>query len=225
MSNSPLVSYTELSPHNSGERTMSIDRITPHCYVGQVSVERMGRGFAKPSKKASCNYGIGKDGRVGMYVPENMRSWCSSSRANDQRAITIECASDTTHPYAMTDAVYKTLVDLCVDICKRNGKKYLLWFADKEKSLAYAPDPDEMVMTVHRWFANKACPGDWLYNRLDDLAATVTATLNPVPDPVPAIKPLYRVQVGAFRNKAYAENLLEKVKSAGFSDAYITMKK
>ena len=176
--NSPLVSYTKLSPNHSGQRTHSIDRITPHCVVGQCSVETLGNIFYPSSRQASCNYGIGPDGRVGLYVEEKNRSWCSSSNANDQRAITIECASDTTHPYAMNDKVYATLITLCTDICRRNGKKKLLWFADKNKSLNYIPAADEMVLTVHRWFANKSCPGDWLYSRLGDVAAKVTANLS-----------------------------------------------
>ena len=176
--NSPLVSYTKLSPNHSGQRTHSIDRITPHCVVGQCCEETIGNIFAPRSRQASCNYGIGPDGRVGMYVEEKNRSWCSSSNANDQRAITIECASDTFHPYAMNDKVYATLITLCTDICRRNGKKKLLWFADKNKSLNYIPAADEMVLTVHRWFANKSCPGDWLYSRLSDVAAKVTANLS-----------------------------------------------
>ena len=177
MSNSPLVSYTKLSPNHSGARTHSIDRITPHCVVGQCSVEVLGNIFYPTSRQASSNYGIGPDGRIGMYVEEKNRSWCSSSRENDQRAITIECASDTTHPYAMNDKVYASLIDLCIDICKRNGKKKLLWFADKNKCLNYVPEADEMLLTVHRWFANKSCPGDWLYARLSDVAAKVTSAL------------------------------------------------
>ena len=176
--NSSLVSYTKLSPNHSGHRTHSIDRITPHCVVGQCSVETLGNIFTPTSRQASCNYGIGPDGRVGMYVEEKNRSWCSSSNANDQRAVTIECASDTKHPYTMNSTVYATLIKLCVDICKRNGKKKLLWFANKDKTLNYAPKSDEMVLTVHRWFANKSCPGDWLYARLGDLAAKVTAELS-----------------------------------------------
>ena len=181
--NSPLVSYTKLSPNHSGQRTHSIDRITPHCVVGQCSVETLGNIMYPTSRQASCNYGIGPDGRVGMYVEEKNRSWCSSSNANDQRAITIECASDTFHPYAMNDKVYATLITLCTDICRRNGKKKLLWFADKNKSLAYSPKQDEMVLTVHRWFANKSCPGDWLYSRLGDVAAKVTVNLSSASTP------------------------------------------
>ena len=175
--NSSLVSYTKLSPNHSGQRTHSIDRITPHCVVGQCSVETLGSIFLPTSKQASCNYGIGADGRVGMYVEEKNRSWCSSSNANDQRAVTIECASDTTEPYAFKDIVYQTLIKLCVDICKRNGKTKLLWLGDKTKTLNYNPKSDEMVLTVHRWFAAKSCPGNWMYSRMGDLAEKVTAQL------------------------------------------------
>lgn len=175
--NSSLVSYTKLSPNHSGQRTHSIDRITPHCVVGQCSVETLGSIFLPTSRQASCNYGIGVDGRVGMYVEEKNRSWCSSSSANDQRAVTIECASDTTEPYAFKDVVYQKLITLCVDICRRNGKTKLLWLGDKDKTLSYAPKSDEMVLTVHRWFANKFCPGNWMYARMGNLAEKVTAQL------------------------------------------------
>ena len=177
MSNSSLVSYTKLSPNHSGQRTHAIDRITPHCVVGQCSVETLGNIFQPTSKQASCNYGIGVDGRIGMYCEEKNRSWCSSSNENDQRAVTIECASDATAPYAFKDVVYQALIKLCVDICKRNGKKKLLWLGDKAKTLAYSPKSDEMILTVHRWFANKSCPGDWMYARMGDLASKVTAQL------------------------------------------------
>lgn len=178
MSNSSLVNFTKISPNHSGKRTMKIDRITPHCVVGQCSVETLGNIFAPTSIKASCNYGIGADGRVGMYCLEENRSWCSSSNDNDQRAVTIECASDVTEPYAFKDVVYNKLIDLCVDICKRNGKTKLLWLGDKDNTLKYTPKSDEMVLTVHRWFSNKSCPGDWMYSRMGDLATKVTAKLN-----------------------------------------------
>ena len=175
--NSGLVVYKKLSPNHSGQRTHSIDRITPHCVVGQWSAEALGDWFAKSSIQASSNYGIDKDGRVALYVEEKNRSWCSSSNANDQRAVTIECASDTSEPYAFRDVVYRKLITLCVDICKRNGKKKLIWFGDKDKTLNYSPKSDEMVLTVHRWFASKSCPGNWMYARMEDLADKVTAQL------------------------------------------------
>ena len=218
--NSSLVEYTQLSPNHSGQRTHTIDRITPHCVVGQCSIETLGGIFAPSSRQASCQYGIGVDGRVGMYCEEKNRSWCSSSNSNDQRAVTIECASDTTHPYAMNDKVYATLINLCVDICKRNGKTKLLWFGDKDKTLSYEPKDDEMIITVHRWFANKSCPGDWLYNRLGDLAAQVTKKLSGDTKEAPSIDVLYRVQVGAYSVKANADAQLAKVKAAGF-DTYM----
>lgn len=218
MSNSSLISYTKLSPNHSGQRTHSVDRITPHCVVGQLSCETICDCFPA-GRGASCNYGIGKDGRIALCVDENNRSWCSSSNVNDQRAITIECASDKTEPYAMTDAVYASLIDLCTDICKRYGKTKLLWFADKEKTLAYNPAADEMIITVHRWFANKSCPGDWLYNRLGDLAAKVTAKLGGGTASNPS-GTLYRLQTGAYTKKANADAQLAKVKAAGF-DTYM----
>ena len=141
-----------------------------------LSAESIG-GCFPAGRGASCNYGIGKDGRVCLIVDEENRSWCSSSNSNDQRAVTIECASDMKDPYAMTNAVYEKLIELCVDICRRNGKTTLLWFADKNKSLNYEPKANEMVLTVHRWFANKSCPGDWLYSRLGDVASRVTSQL------------------------------------------------
>lgn len=176
-SNSSLVAYMLLSPNHSGLRTEQIDRISPHCVVGQCTAEGLGDWFHKSSTQASSNYGIDKNGRIGLYVEEKNRSWCTSSNANDQRAVTIECASDKAEPYAMHQVVYERLVDLCEDICRRNGKKKLLWFGDKNKSLNYQPKADEMLITVHRWFANKSCPGDWLYARLGDLAAKVTSRL------------------------------------------------
>ena len=183
--NSPLVVYTKLSPNHSGQRTHRIDRITPHCVVGQLSAESICGCFISPDRQASCNYGIGYDGRVSLCVEEKNRSWCTSSRENDQRAITIECASDSKHPYAFKDVVYNRLVELCIDICKRNGKKMLLWLGDKEKTLNYIPKSDEMVLTVHRFYANKSCPGDWMYARMGDLASKVTAALNAGTDTTP----------------------------------------
>lgn len=216
--NSSLVSYTKLSPNHSGQRTHSIDRITPHCVVGQLSAESICGCFTSPSRQASCNYGIGTDGRISLCAEEKNRSWCSSSNANDQRAITIECASDMSEPYAMNDKVYASLISLCTDICRRNGKKKLLWLGDKDKTLNYAPKSDEMVITVHRWFANKSCPGNWLYTRLGDLAAKVTANLGSSDSP--ATDTLYRVQVGAYKNKANSDAQLARVKAAGF-DTYM----
>lgn len=217
MSDSSLVTYTHLSPNNSGTRTHSIDRITPHCVVGQWSAKQIADYFANPSLEASPNYGIGKDGEISLVVEEKNRSWCSSSESNDQRAVTIECASDTSSPYTMTDAVYQSLIKLCVDICKRNGKTKLIWLGDKTKTLNYTPESGEMVLTVHRWFAAKACPGDWLYSRLGDLAQKVTAQLAGASTGTTPTGTLYKVQCGAFKNQDNAEKLKARLTNAGFS--------
>lgn len=173
MSNSSLISYRKISPNRTTPRNHTIDTITIHCYVGQASVESMAAWLCDPSSEASANYGIGSDGRIALFVEEKDRSWCSSSRSNDHRAITIECASDTTDPYAINSKVYNSLINLCADICKRNGIKELKWKADK----SLIGHPDQQNMTVHRWFANKACPGDYIYNRLGQIAKEVNTKL------------------------------------------------
>ena len=178
MSNSPLAIVTQLSPNRNSPRNHKIDRITIHCFVGQVTAKRGCEVFLPSSKKASCNYVVGYDGSIGLCVDEGDRSWCSSNSANDNRAVTIETASDNKHPYSVTEKAYAALLDLVTDICRRNGAKRLLWFADKERSLAYEPQDGEMVMTVHRWFANKSCPGDYLYERHGAIAAEVTKRLS-----------------------------------------------
>ena len=184
MSFSKLATVFVPSPNRNKQRTNKVIYFTPHCMVGQMTAKRCGELFARSSYQASSNYGIGTDGKIGGYVDEEDRSWCTSSAWNDNRAITVECASDTKHPYAMNQKVWDSLVDLAVDICQRYGKNKMLWFNDKKTALGYSPKSNEMVITAHRWFAAKACPGDWLYNRLGKLADEVNKELNSqVPTP------------------------------------------
>jgi hypothetical protein len=192
-SNSPLVSYTKLTKNHSGLRNHQIDTITIHCYVGQVTAksgvdyfytqgelyqqwevnpktgkkERKGRG-------CSSNYVIGKDGDIGLSVEEKNRSWCTSSSTNDQRAVTIEVASDTKAPYAVTDKAYNALIQLVADICKRNGIKKLVWSTDKNQRVNHL---NGCNMTVHRDYAAKDCPGAYLYDRHGEIADKVNAIL------------------------------------------------
>lgn len=179
MSNSPLVNKTLISPNRTHPRKDVIDTVTVHCYVGQVTVDRALEGFSKRSRNASCNYVIGFDGQIGLCVPEEDRSWCSSTGnakgSNDHRAITIEVASDTVHPYKVNDAAFESLIKLLADICKRNNIKQLLWKGDK----SLIGQIDKQNMTVHRWFAAKKCPGDWLYERHSLIASRVNAILIP----------------------------------------------
>lgn len=171
--NSPLVDYIRISPNKTKNRNHEIDTITIHCVVGQCSVETLGAVFAPEKRQASSNYGIGYDGRIGMYCEEKDRSWCSSSGANDHRAITIEVASDTTSPYRVNAKAYAALIELCADICKRNNIKQLNWKADK----SLIGQVDKQNMTVHRWFANKSCPGEYLYNLHSQIAKEVNVRL------------------------------------------------
>lgn len=173
MSNSPLVSYTRISPNKTVGRRAKIDTITIHCVVGQLSVETIGQVFAPSSRQASSNYAIGADGRVGMYVEEKDRSWCTSSGSNDNRAVTIECASGLKPPYAITQTVYNSLIKLLVDICKRNGIKELKWKNDK----SLIGQIDKQNMTVHRWFANTACPGEDLMSKMGQIASDTNKLL------------------------------------------------
>ena len=170
MSNSGLVQYVKISPNRTSPRNHKIDTITIHCMAGQLSVETCGNVFAPTSRQASSNYGVGPDGRIGMYVEEKDRSWCSSNAANDHRSITVEVASDPSHPYAVTDKAYEATIRLCADICKRNGIEKLVWSADKKTRVNHL---NGCNMTVHRDYSSKSCPGDYLYSRMGDIANRV----------------------------------------------------
>lgn len=171
---SSLCKYKKISP-NKSTRTHAIDTITIHVMAGDLSVETCGNVFSSTSRQASSNYGIDSSGNIAVYVPENYRSWCSSNRSNDDRAITIEVANDkgAETGYHVTDKALTSLINLLVDVCKRNGIKQLLWKGDKK----LIGQISKQNMTVHRWFSNKACPGDYLYNKHDYIAKSVNARL------------------------------------------------
>ncbi|WP_407384974.1 N-acetylmuramoyl-L-alanine amidase [Ruminococcus sp.] len=174
MSNSVLVDHIHYSPHHYYGRNHKIDTITIHCVVGQCSIESLGLVFDS-NIEASSNYGIGYDGRIGLYVDESNAAWTSSNYANDNRAVTIEVASDTCNPYAVTDAAYNALIILVADICKRNGIKRLIWSTSKNDRVNHL---NGCNITVHRDFDNKSCPGDYLYNRHGQIAAAVNKILD-----------------------------------------------
>lgn len=174
MSNSPLVTYTRITKNKTSPRNHAIDTITIHCIVGQWTAKQGCDYFATTDRQCSANYVVGKDGSIGLSVDEKDRSWCSSNGTNDNRAITIEVASDTTHPYAVTAKAYAALLDLVTDICKRNGIKKLVWSTNKNDRVNHR---NGCNMTVHRDFANKACPGEYLYSRHGEIAAEVNRRL------------------------------------------------
>ena len=174
MSNSALATYTRITKNKTSPRNHTIDTITIHCIVGQWTAKQGCDYFATTDRECSANYVVGKDGSIGLSVDEKDRSWCSSNSANDNRAITIEVASDTTHPYAVTDAAFAALLNLVEDICRRNGIKKLVWSTNKNDRVNHL---NGCNMTVHRDYANKACPGDYLYNRHGEIAAEVNRRL------------------------------------------------
>ncbi len=179
MSNSELATYVKISPNRTSPRKHNIDTITIHCMAGNLSVETLGDLFASKSRKASSNYGIGTDGHIAQYVDEGDRSWCSSNKENDERAVTIEVANDgdAETGWHVSDKAMEALIYLCVDICKRNGIRQLLWKNDK----SLIGQVDKQNMTVHRWFANKACPGDYLMNKMGSIASAVNVRLSDQP--------------------------------------------
>ena len=167
MSNSSLVDYVRISPNRTSPRRNKIDRITIHHMAGNLSVETCGNVFAPSSRQASSNYGIGSDGRVGMYVEEKDRSWCSSSSANDHRAVTIEVADDVIgNGWHSSDAAMKKLVELCADICSRNGIARLNYTGSTSGNL-----------TMHKWFAATDCPGAYLESKFPWIAEQVNNLL------------------------------------------------
>ena len=167
MSRSELVDHINISPNSTNPRNHKIDTITIHHMAGKLSVESCGKIFEESSRQASSNYGIDSDGRVGLYVDEQNRSWCTSNRANDMRAVTIEVANcDTGGEWPVSEKAYDKLIDLCVDICKRNGIPKLNYTGDASGNL-----------TMHKWFANTLCPGPYLEKRFPDIAAKVNARL------------------------------------------------
>ena len=174
MSNSSLATYTRISKNKTSPRNHTIDTITIHCIVGQWTAKQGCDYFATTNLQCSANYVVGMDGSIGISVDEKDRSWCSSNSANDHRAITIEVASDTTHPYAVTDAAFAALINLVEDICRRNGIMKLIWSTNKNDRVNHR---NGCNMTVHRDYANKACPGDYLYNRHGEIAAEVNRRL------------------------------------------------
>ena len=212
-SNSPLATVRMISPNRTPNRNHAIDTITIHCFVGQVTAKRGCEVFQPSSKGASCNYVVGYDGSIGLCVEEKDRSWCTggykkvngvnvpirvngiSGSSNDYQAVTIEVACEAKHPYAITEKAMAALIELCTDICRRNGIKKLLWSGDKN----LVGNPAKQNLTVHRWFANKACPGDYIYQRLGDIAAKVNAKLGVTPpaETKPVSTVPYKVRITA----------------------------
>lgn len=213
MSNSALVNFTLISPNSNNPRNHGVDKITiHHAAAVNISVEALGAGFADPARQASSNYGVGSDGRIALFVDEANRSWCSSSRENDHRAITIEVINDGGAPdWHVSDKALAAVIDLCVDICQRNGIEKLNYTGDSTGNL-----------TLHKYFAATLCPGPYLESRMPYIAEEVNRWLMAADETAKDV--LYCVQMGAFRVRENAVAQLEKARAAGFDDAFIVTK-
>lgn len=166
--NSPLTSYVCLSPNATFPRQDSIQKITIHHMAGDISLERLGEVFTQQDRQASANYAVDGQGRVALYVEEANRAWTSSSPDNDHQAVTIEVANDETGgSWHVSDAAYETLIDLCTDICRRNGIEELVFTGDERGNL-----------TIHKMFnPDTQCPGPYLEGRMPEIAAEVSRRL------------------------------------------------
>lgn len=183
--NSPLATYTKISPNKSHPRNNKIYLFTPHCVVGQLTAKEIANlsHFTKSGGTgASCTYAVGKDGSIAQICPEEDRSWCSSSKTNDNAAITIETASDKTYPYTIRPEALKSLINLIADCCKRNGITKLLWLKTKDATFSYQRKENEGMLTCHRWFANTECPGADLLSKFQYIADEVNKILGTVVD-------------------------------------------
>lgn len=177
MSNSELSIYRALNNVNVNARgNHTIKGIIPHCYVGQVTAKRGVDAFNSRSG-ASVHYVAGIDG-IGQQVDEKYRAWTTggdktlktaygtfTGRDVDFDCVTIEIACDSFAPYAITNDVYAELVNLMADIAKRNNLGDLKWKADK----SLVGNWEAQNVLVHRWFASKSCPGDYIYNALPEI--------------------------------------------------------
>ena len=207
MSYSKLVKYVKLSPNCSKPRNHKVDSIVIHHMAGNATVEVCGNIFADPARQASSNYGIGTDGRIACYVEEENRAWTTGSREIDNRAITIEVANCSTDPdWKVSDKALEALIELCADICKRYGFK-LNYTGDKSGNLH-----------MHKWYQATACPGPYLASKFSYIAEEVNKRI------APASNTIYRIQVGAFKNRSYAEAYMAKLKADGY-DAFIVESK
>lgn len=210
MSNSSLVSYTQISPNSTNPRNKPILKITPHHMACNGSLKGIGKAFAKVSRQCSSNYAIDSNGNVAMYCEEKNRSWCSSSPENDNQAITIEVANDGGTPnWHVSGKALEALINLCVDICKRNNIPKLNFTGDKNGNL-----------TMHRYFANTLCPGPYLASKYPYIAEEVNKRLT-----VPVSNHIYKVQVGAFGVEANAQSLKRELELKGYKPFIVTEKR
>ena len=218
MSDSKLVSCIMISPNCHHPRNHKIDTITIHHMAGNLTVETCGQLFQRQSREASSNYGIGTDGRIGLYVHEEDRAWTSGSPANDHRAITIEVANDGGQEanWHVSEKAMASLIDLLVDVCRRNGIEKLVWSDSKEDRVNHR---NGCNMTVHRDFQATACPGPYLYSKQGWIAEQVNKRLEEKApteyDKFKSFMAQYKAEVAAKPVEEFAEKAVDVCKSLG----------
>ena len=214
MSNSPLVTYTRISPNKTVMSNKKNTHIVIHHMAGILTVEQCGSVFAPSSRQASSNYGVDGKGHVGLYCEEKDRAWTTGSREIDSKAVTIEVANDQTGGnWHVSDTALNKTIELCADICKRNGIKELRYTGDKSGNLH-----------MHQWYQNTNCPGPYLGSKFAYIASEVNKILNG-DTPKPAPTTLYRVQVGAYSKRENAENMQKKLKADGYDAIIVEVKR
>ena len=177
---SSLVSGIISSPNCTKPRNHTIDSVAIHSMSSNMSAQSCGSWFSNSSCKASSNYGIDSEGLIYGYVDEDDRSWCTSNSGVDNRAITIEVANITSkEPYQISDKAYQSLINLLVDICSRHNI-YLRWANDSSYAISAANggSVEKQNMFVHKWFANKSCPGQYLMSLHTKIAEEVNSKLS-----------------------------------------------
>lgn len=207
MSNSSLVDFKDYSPNHSGTRKHSITKIAIHHTAGVLTAARIGNVFKSTSRQASCNYGVGSDGKIVLVVDECNRAWTTSSSWCDNRAVTIETSnSQYGGNWPVSDLVLNRLIDLVTDICKRNGIK----------NCTYTGGTDG-VLQMHKWYAQTSCPGPYLGSKFPYISQEVNKRLRG--EKTTSTSNLYRVrkswadsksQKGAFKNLNSAIDLAKK---------------
>lgn len=241
MDNSKLITATALSPnYTKGRNGMKIDNITIHCVVGQINLVGA-KNLFMDSRQASSNYVITKDGEIVLKVEEANRAWTTggsyqkgqirngcvlneTGRDNDFHSVTIEVASDNKAPYAITDKALQATIRLVADIAKRNGLGTLKWSNDPK----LIGKTSQQNLTVHRWFDNRSCPGDYIMSKMNYIVEQANKINNEElfnsnnPIALSVSKKLYRPQVGAYKVKANATKIEAKLKADGFK-TYVTL--
>jgi uncharacterized protein YkwD len=166
MADSSLVSFERYVGNCSSRQGHKVTRIIPHHQAGNLSLGTLGN--VMESRGSSATYGIDSNGNIGQYVPESQRPWTTSSWDADCCAVTIEVANDGGAPdWHVSDKAIEALINLCVDICKRNGITSLNYTGDRNGN-----------MHMHKWYSNTSCPGPCLGSKFPYIASEVNKRLN-----------------------------------------------